>query len=274
MSFWVIFWGKTHFQAKNHFSAERKNARFSVIPARTGSVVLLGHFLMARTVPPSFVEIGPKLRVVAPLSCHQPKTAKNRGEPQKMTPSSETEFFLGVVPMGKLQPRVQWSFVPSTKIAITKQKIDFWPQISKFWGQKSTFLPLAANWSLTDQCFQHEKGVSLESRYEGTKIFTPCPQKIGFWAQKRPNLAKNWHFGPNIGIFGPFDLRPDQKTMRTNCLGGFCYVGTKTFTYSHKNQDFWPKNGQIWSKICIFGHFGPNIAIFCTFCPMPNQKPM
>ena len=46
---------------------------------------------------------------------------------------------------------------PSTKIAITKQKIDFWPQISKFWGQKSTFSPLAANWSLTDQCFQHEK---------------------------------------------------------------------------------------------------------------------
>ena len=52
------------------FSAERKNGHFSVIPARTGSVVLLGHFLMARTVPPSFVEIGPKLRVVAPLSCH------------------------------------------------------------------------------------------------------------------------------------------------------------------------------------------------------------
>ena len=26
--------------------------------------------------------------------------------------------------------------------------------------------------------------------------------------------------------------------------------------------------------MCIFGHFGPNIAIFCTFCPMPNQKPM
>ena len=31
-----------------------------------------------------------------------PKRAKNRGEPKKMTPSSETENFLGVVPMGKL----------------------------------------------------------------------------------------------------------------------------------------------------------------------------
>merc|ERR1711928_268398 len=106
--------------------------------------------------------------------------------------------------MGKLEPRVWWSFVPSTKIAITKQKIDFWPQISKFWGQKSTFSPLAANWSLNDQCFQHEKGVSLESRYEGTKIFTLCPQKLGFRAQKRPKLV-HWcifgHFGPNIAIF-------------------------------------------------------------------------
>merc|ERR1711884_779262 len=113
--------------------------------------------------------------------------------------------------MGKLEPRVWWSFVPSTKIAITKQKIDFWPQISKFWGQKSTFSPLATNLSPTDQCFQHEKGVSLESRYKGTKIFTPCPQKIGFGAQKRPNLAQkrpnlaqNWHFGPNIDIFAHF----------------------------------------------------------------------
>ena len=32
----------------------------------------------------------------------RPTTAKNRGEPQKMTPSSETEIFFGVVPMGKL----------------------------------------------------------------------------------------------------------------------------------------------------------------------------
>ena len=35
---------------------------------------------MTRTIPPSFVEIGPKLRVVAPLTWEWPKTAKNRGE--------------------------------------------------------------------------------------------------------------------------------------------------------------------------------------------------
>merc|ERR1712047_161078 len=45
----------------------------------------------------------------------------------------------------------------------------------------------------------------------GYQNFYSLPSKIGFWAQKRPNLAQNWHFGPNIGIFGPFDLMPDQK---------------------------------------------------------------
>ena len=43
----------------------------------------------------------------------------------------------------------------------------------------------------------------------------------------------------------------------------FCYVGTKNFTTPIKIRIFGLKNGQIWSKICIFGHFGPNIAIFC-----------
>merc|ERR1712115_747256 len=165
------------------------------------------------------------------------------------------------------------SFVPSTKIAIIKQKIDFWPQISKFWGQKSTFSPLAANLSPTDQCFQHKKGVSLESRYEGTKIFTPCPQEIGFWAQKRPNLAKNWQFWPNIGIFGPFDLMPDQKTMRTSCLGGFLLCWYQNFHLLPKKLGFLAQKWPNWSKICIFGHFGLNIAIFSHFvqCPTKNQ---
>ena len=82
-------------EAVKKIFAKSKNGRFSVIPALAGSVVILGHFLMARTVPPSFVEIGPKLRVLIPLTWEWPKRAKNRGEPQKMTPSSETEIFWG-----------------------------------------------------------------------------------------------------------------------------------------------------------------------------------
>ena len=47
------------------------------------------------------------------------------------------------------------------KIAITIQRIDFSAKISKILGQKSTFLLPGANWSLTGQCVQHEKGASL-----------------------------------------------------------------------------------------------------------------
>ena len=72
--------------------------------------------------------------------------------------------------------------------------------------------------------------------YGKNRIFGPKPK---FWVQKR---------GPTFLILTMFWPRPEKV------------VG--------------PKNGQIWSKICIFGHFGPNIAIFCTFCPMPDQKPM
>ena len=78
--------------AQNHFSAKRKNGCFSAVPTRTGSVVIVGHFLMARTFPPSFVENGPKLRVLIIVIGEWPETAKNRGEPQKMTHSSETEI--------------------------------------------------------------------------------------------------------------------------------------------------------------------------------------
>ena len=90
-------------------------------------------------------------------------------------------------------------------------ELNFWPQISRFSGQNCTFLFLMVNWSRTGQWFQHERGVSLVPWYEDTKSFTPSPPK---WilAQKWPNLAQNWHFWPNIGIFGPFDLMPDQKT--------------------------------------------------------------
>ena len=93
-----------HFWPKNHFLAERKNDRFSVIPAWTGSVVILGYFLMARMVPPSFVEKGPKLRVhkYKLVIGEWPETAKNKCEPRKMTHSIRLGFFGGGGPNGKV----------------------------------------------------------------------------------------------------------------------------------------------------------------------------
>ena len=39
------FWGKAHFLPKKHFPAKPKKGCFSIIPARTGSVIL-GHFFL------------------------------------------------------------------------------------------------------------------------------------------------------------------------------------------------------------------------------------
>merc|ERR1712107_34011 len=148
------------------------------------------------------------------------------------------------------------------------------PQISKFWGQKSTFSPLAANLSPTDQCFQHEKGVSLESRYKGTKIFTPSPQKIGFWAQKRPNLAQNWHFGPNIGIFGPFDLMPDQKNNVDKLSRWFSVMLVpKLLLTPIKIRIFGPKTAKFGPKsafLVIFGQILPFLHILSNARPKNN----
>ena len=42
--FRTFFWKKTDFRPVFRFSAKRKNGRFSVNPAGTGSVVIVGHF--------------------------------------------------------------------------------------------------------------------------------------------------------------------------------------------------------------------------------------
>ena len=63
----------------------------------------------------------------------------------------------------------------------------------------------------------------------GYQNFTITPLKNWFLTPKRPNLARNWHIWPDIGIIGLFDPMPDQKTMRTSCLGGFPLCGYQSF---------------------------------------------
>ena len=63
----------------------------------------------------------------------------------------------------------------------------------------------------------------------GYQNFTITPLKNWFVTPKRPNLARNWHIWPDIGIIGLFDPMPDQKTMRTSCLGGFPLCGYQSF---------------------------------------------
>ena len=104
----VCFLKKTDFWQKKHFSA---NLKMTVSPKFRPGPVLLSLwviFLMARTVPPSFVDQDPKLRVLILAKKEWLKMAKKRGEPRKMTHYSETEIFFGVVQLGKLLPWVTW----------------------------------------------------------------------------------------------------------------------------------------------------------------------
>ena len=69
----------------------------------------------------------------------------------------------------------------------------------------------------------------------GYQKFYSIP-KNWFLASNRPNWAQNWHFWLYLGIFGPFDPIPDQKNNANKLPWWFFrYMGTKTFTYSHKN---------------------------------------
>ena len=97
------------------------------------------------------------------------------------------------------------------------------------------------------------------------KFYSIPPKKKNF----RPKNGQIW---PKNGIFGPFDPMPDRKTIRTSCLGGFSVTWVSKLLLPPIRLRFLAPKGRIWSKICIFGHFGPNIGIFGQFCPLPNQK--
>ena len=179
------------FYAFIYFSTERKNGRFSINPARTGSVVILGHLLMARTVPPSFVENG-KLRVLIPMKWHNPKRPKTGVSSEKWPYLGN---FFGGGPNGKIvAPGIlvicpvgkdcnyhtkNWLLAPNIQILGSKLHI-FVPssQFEPHWSRSST-----------------RKRCLIGSLLWDTKSFTPSPQKMDFW-------PKNGQICPKTGIFG------------------------------------------------------------------------
>ena len=61
--------------------------------------------VMAWTAPPSFVDHGPRLRVLITAKWEWPETAKKQGEPRKMTHSSERPLvILGQALLAHLVP--------------------------------------------------------------------------------------------------------------------------------------------------------------------------
>ena len=115
------------------------------------------------------------------------------------------------------------------------------------------------------------------------------PVKKGFFAQKRPNLAQNGHFGPNIGIFGPFDLMRDQKTMQTSSLCGFLLCWYQNFYFLPyklgclaqkrpnlvQNMHFWSFQAKYWHFLHILSNARPknnaNKVLRWVFCYAGNK---
>ena len=71
----------------------------------------------------------------------QPKTAKNRGEPQKMTPSSETEFFLGWFRWESCSPGYSGHLLHQQKSRSLYKKLTFGPKYPNFGVKKAHFCP-------------------------------------------------------------------------------------------------------------------------------------
>ena len=91
----------------------------------------------------------------------------------------------------------------------------------------------------------------------------------------------------------PSNRAPNEPAMNKNARFGHFWAKNPFFTGEIKSfvthitenpprhlvhSGFRSSIGQNVQKILIFmgvrKSFGTNIAIFCTFCPMPNQKPM
>merc|ERR1712012_756649 len=92
-----------------------------------------------------------------------------------------------------------WSFVPSTKIAITKQKIDFWPQISKFWGQKKHIFAPSGQFEPQRSMFSTQKKCLIRIPIRRYQNFYSMPPKNWIWGQKTAKFGPKLAFLVNLG---------------------------------------------------------------------------
>ena len=90
-------------------------------------------------------------------------------------------------------------------------------------------------------------------RYVGTKTFASSPKSQDFWPKKAkfsPKYVFLVILGRRLAFLAHFVPCPTKTQCEKGAQVVFSYVGTKTFAFSSKNQDFLPKNYQ----------FGPKLA--------------
>ena len=115
-----------------------------------------------------------------------PKTAKNRGELQKMTSSSETEFFLGWFRWESCSPGHSGYLLHRQKSRSQYKKLTFGPKYPNFWVKKVPSGQLEHHRSM----FLTRKRCLIGLPTWGYQNFYSLP-------------PKKWIFDPKTAKFGP-----------------------------------------------------------------------
>ena len=176
-----------HFQPKKHFSAERKNGRFSVIPARTESVVILGHIFDGTDGFTKFRWKRSKFKGTY-TSVGMARNSQKQGWAPKNDPLFGNETFLGGGPNGKVLAPDILVICPVNKNRDYYTKIDFSPQISKF----RPWRPIGA---LPINFFNTKKVSHWIPDMRLPKVLLHPPKNLEFL----PKIGQIW---PQTGIFG------------------------------------------------------------------------
>merc|ERR1712067_35782 len=122
-------------------------------------------------------------------------------------PPRKRKIFLGWFRWESFSPGYSGHLFHQQKSRSLNKKLIFGPKYPNFGVKKAHFRPWRPIGASLINVFNTKKVSHWIPDMRVPKFLLPAP--------------KNWHFEPKIGIFGPFDLLPDQKTMRTSCLSGF-----------------------------------------------------
>ena len=139
----VCFFGKTWiFGQRNTFPPNVKVAVSPYFRLGPSLLSLWVNILIARTVPPSFVDDGPKLRVLIIAKWHKCEMAKKRGEPKKWPIARKRSFFLRGGPNGKVGALGILVICHVDKNCDYKtNKLLFFPKYPNFWTKLHIFVP-------------------------------------------------------------------------------------------------------------------------------------
>ena len=215
--FGCFFKNKTDIWADLCFSAKRKNSRFSIIPARTRSFVIVGYFFGGLDGPTKFCWAQTKIKGNYYSDWHWPKMVN---------------FFQGG-PSGKFVAPSILLICPVDKNRDSKTKT--WllaPNIQILGSKKHIFAPSG----------------QLEPRRSMFSTRKRCLIRIPIWGyQNFYSLPpKNWILGPKTAKFGPKSaflvilgqimaflihlvLCLTIEIIRTRCVGGFLICGYQNF---------------------------------------------